>query len=67
MEDFSIKSDDDWEEVDKSEDGRTERLEDEPVEVDRPSSATDVQSIQSSGIIDMDGSHMSDSLMAKDW
>ncbi|PWY92115.1 LRP16 family protein [Aspergillus heteromorphus CBS 117.55] len=67
MEDFSIKSDDDWEEVDKSEDGRTEKLEDEPVEVDRPSSATDVQSIQSSGIIDMDGSHMSDSLLAKDW
>lgn len=74
IEDFSIKSDDDWEEVDKSEDGRTERLDDDPVEVDRPPSATDVQSVQSSGIIDMDGSQSSsdgilskDSLMTKDW
>ncbi|PYH48681.1 LRP16 family protein [Aspergillus saccharolyticus JOP 1030-1] len=73
IEDFSIRSDDDWEEVDKSEDGRTERLDDDPVEVDRPPSATDVQSVQSSGIIEMDGSQSSDgilskdSLMVKDW
>ncbi|RAK98216.1 macro domain-containing protein [Aspergillus ibericus CBS 121593] len=70
FEDFSIKSDDDWEEVDGSEDGRTEKLDDEPVQVDSPSSENDVQSVQSvqsSGIIEMDGSHMSDSLLAKDW
>ncbi|GKZ39113.1 hypothetical protein AbraIFM66950_011898 [Aspergillus brasiliensis] len=67
MEDFSIRSDDDWEEVDKSEDGRTEKLDDEPVEVDRPPSATDVQSVQSSGIIEMDGSNVSDNALAKDW
>ncbi|RAL11251.1 macro domain-containing protein [Aspergillus homomorphus CBS 101889] len=66
MEDFSIRSDDDWEEVHKSEDGRTERLDDDPVEVDRPPSATDVQSVQSSGIIDMDGSQSSDGILAKD-
>ena len=67
FEDFSIKSDDDWEEVDKSEDGRTEKLDDEPVQVDSPSSENDVQSVQSSGIIEMDDSHMSESLLAKDW
>ncbi|PWY80399.1 LRP16 family protein [Aspergillus sclerotioniger CBS 115572] len=67
FEDFSIKSDDDWEEVDKSEDGRTEKLDDEPVQVDSPPSENDVQSVQSSGIIEMDGSHMSESLLAKDW
>ncbi|KAL4878619.1 LRP16 family protein [Aspergillus karnatakaensis] len=46
------KSEDDWEEVNNSEAGRAETLEDDPVEIDRPSSATDVQSVQSSGIID---------------
>ncbi|KAL4865069.1 hypothetical protein BDV12DRAFT_175242 [Aspergillus spectabilis] len=46
------KSEDDWEEVNKSEAGRAERLDDDPVEIDRPSSAADVQSVQSSGIID---------------
>ncbi|KAE8351347.1 hypothetical protein BDV28DRAFT_21833 [Aspergillus coremiiformis] len=60
------KSEDDWEEVDKSEDGRTERLDDEPVEVDRPSSAADVQSVQSSGIIDMTDSQSTGSLLGKD-
>ncbi|KAE8367667.1 hypothetical protein BDV27DRAFT_66351 [Aspergillus caelatus] len=61
------RSEDDWEEVDKSEDGRTERLDDEPVEVDRPPSATDVQSVQSSGIIDMTDSQSTGSLLGKDW
>ncbi|KAE8380968.1 hypothetical protein BDV26DRAFT_256231 [Aspergillus bertholletiae] len=61
------KSEDDWEEVDKSEDGRTERLDDEPVEVDRPPSAADVQSVQSSGIIDMTDSQSTGSLLGKDW
>ncbi|KAL2855283.1 hypothetical protein BJY01DRAFT_9800 [Aspergillus pseudoustus] len=46
------KSEDEWEEVNKSEAGRTETLDEDPVEIDRPSSATDVQSVQSSGIID---------------
>ncbi|PLB33193.1 macro domain-containing protein [Aspergillus candidus] len=61
------RSEDDWEEVDKSEDGRTERLEDEPVQVDGPPSPTDVQSVQSSGIIDMDGSHSTEGSFAKDF
>ncbi|KAB8259118.1 hypothetical protein BDV32DRAFT_124577 [Aspergillus pseudonomiae] len=61
------KSEDDWEEVDKSEDGRTERLDDEPIEVDRPPSAADVQSVQSSGIIDMTDSQSTGSLLGKDW
>ncbi|KAF7589419.1 hypothetical protein BBP40_004323 [Aspergillus hancockii] len=61
------KSEDDWEEVDKSEDGRIERLDDEPVEIDRPPSVTDVQSVQSSGIIDMSDSHSTGSLLGKDW
>ncbi|KAE8146271.1 hypothetical protein BDV25DRAFT_162805 [Aspergillus avenaceus] len=60
------RSEDDWEEVDKSDDGRTEQLDDEPVEV-RPPSPTDVQSVQSSGIIDMVDSHSTGSLMGKDW
>ncbi|KAL2818908.1 hypothetical protein BJX63DRAFT_428980 [Aspergillus granulosus] len=46
------KSEDEWEEVNKFEAGQTETLDDDPVEIDRPSSATDVQSVQSSGIID---------------
>jgi hypothetical protein len=61
------KSEDDWEEVDKSEDGRTEGLDDEPVEIDRPPSVTDVQSVQSSGIIDMADSNSTESLLGKDW
>ncbi|KAB8230435.1 hypothetical protein BDV23DRAFT_156473 [Aspergillus alliaceus] len=61
------RSEDDWEEVDKSEDGRTERLDDEPVEVNRPPSAADVQSVQSSGIIDMTDSQSTGSLLGKDW
>ncbi|KAL4948989.1 hypothetical protein BDW69DRAFT_83439 [Aspergillus filifer] len=43
-----LKSEDEWEEVNKSE----AALDDEPVEVTRPSSATDVQSMQSSGTIE---------------
>ncbi|KAL2794485.1 hypothetical protein BJX66DRAFT_303577 [Aspergillus keveii] len=46
------KSEDEWEKVNESEAGRTETLDEDPVEIDRPSSATDVQSVQSSGIID---------------
>ncbi|KAL2861160.1 macro domain-containing protein [Aspergillus lucknowensis] len=46
------KSEDEWEEVNKPDTGRTETLDDDPVEIGRPSSATDVQSVQSSGIID---------------
>ncbi|PLB53382.1 protein LRP16 [Aspergillus steynii IBT 23096] len=69
--DISMKSDerseDDWEEVSQIDDGRTERLDDEPVEVGRPPSAGDVQSVQSSGIIDSTESHSSESLIGKDW
>ncbi|KAL4931053.1 macro domain-containing protein [Aspergillus undulatus] len=46
-----LKSEDEWEEVNKSEADRT-ALDDDPVEIDRPSSAADVQSMQSSGTID---------------
>jgi hypothetical protein len=46
------KSEDEWEKVNESEAGRTETLDEDPVEIDRPSSATDVQSVQSSGTID---------------
>ncbi|KAL3466219.1 hypothetical protein BJX64DRAFT_23689 [Aspergillus heterothallicus] len=46
------KSEDEWEKVNESEAGRTETLDEDPVEIDRPSSATDVHSVQSSGIID---------------
>ncbi|KKK15861.1 hypothetical protein P175DRAFT_0515633 [Aspergillus ochraceoroseus IBT 24754] len=60
------RSEDDWEEVDRSEDGRTEKLDDEPVEIDRPLSPTDVQSVQSSGIIDMVQSHSTDGFLEKD-
>ncbi|OJJ36519.1 hypothetical protein ASPWEDRAFT_108947 [Aspergillus wentii DTO 134E9] len=61
------KSEDDWEEVDKSEGSPIERLDDEPVEVDKAPSAADVQSVQSSGIIDMDESQSAESLLGKDW
>ncbi|KAL2834870.1 hypothetical protein BDW59DRAFT_136739 [Aspergillus cavernicola] len=61
------KSEDEWEEVKKSEAGRTETLDDDPIEVDFPSSATDVQSVQSSGIIDeMVDSHSTDGFLGKD-
>lgn len=50
------KSEDDWEEVDRSEGGPVENLDDEPVEVDKGPSPADVQSVQSSGIIDSDES-----------
>lgn len=70
-EDIIMKSDerseDDWEEVSQTDDGRTEKLDDEPVEVGRPPSAADVQSVQSSGIIDSTESHSSGSLLEKDW
>ncbi|KAL4921984.1 hypothetical protein BDW62DRAFT_99917 [Aspergillus aurantiobrunneus] len=55
------RSEDEWEEVNKSDAG------DEAVEVDRPSSATDVQSVQSSGIIDdMVHSQLTDGFLGKD-
>ncbi|KAL3482255.1 hypothetical protein BJX99DRAFT_217648 [Aspergillus californicus] len=61
------KSEDEWEEVNKFEAGRTETLEDDPVEIDRPSSANDVQSVQSSGIIDeMVYSQSTDGFLGKD-
>ncbi|KAL3496786.1 hypothetical protein BJX62DRAFT_192942 [Aspergillus germanicus] len=60
------KSEDEWEKVNESEAGRTETLDEDPVEIDRPSSATDVQSVQSSGIIDdMVHSQSTDSFL--DW
>ncbi|KAF9893179.1 O-acetyl-ADP-ribose deacetylase macrod1 [Aspergillus nanangensis] len=52
--------DDDWEEVDESDGARTETLDDEPVEIDSPSSATDVRSMQSSGIINAAGSELTE-------
>ncbi|KAI9367070.1 hypothetical protein BJX61DRAFT_530163 [Aspergillus egyptiacus] len=64
---FGERSEDEWEEVNKSDAGRTETLEDEPVEIGRPSSETDVQSVQSSGIIDeMVHSQSTDGLLGKD-
>ncbi|KAL5336117.1 hypothetical protein BJX70DRAFT_291475 [Aspergillus crustosus] len=61
------KSEDEWEQVHKSEAGRPDTLEDDPVEIDRPSSVTDVQSVQSSGIIDdMTHSQSTDDLLTKD-
>ncbi|GAQ04097.1 O-acetyl-ADP-ribose deacetylase MACROD1 [Aspergillus lentulus] len=61
------KSEDDWEEVDKSEGGPAERLDDEPVEIERAPSAADVQSVQSSGIIEEGASHPVENYLAKDW
>jgi hypothetical protein len=60
------KSEDEWEQVDRSE-GAEERLDDEPVEVDQAPSAADVQSVQSSGTIDMDESQPAESLLHRDW
>jgi O-acetyl-ADP-ribose deacetylase len=45
-----LRSEDDWEEVDTDDGGPVERLDDEPVEVGKAPSATDVQSVHSSGI-----------------
>lgn len=61
------KSEDDWEEVDKSEGVSTELLDDDPVEVDRASSAADVHSVQSSGILSTDGVRSVDNMLLKDW
>lgn len=62
------KSEDDWEEVDKADGGPEERLDDEPVEVGKAPSIADVQSVQSSGIIDLDEStHSVQSMLDKDW
>jgi len=77
------RSEDEWEEVNRSEDEgdkferlrrseieRSEETDDEPVEVDRASSAADVHSVQSSGILGMDGSHEYRSvgnMLEKDW
>ncbi|KAL5049257.1 hypothetical protein BDW71DRAFT_205004 [Aspergillus fruticulosus] len=52
-----LRSEDEWDAIEAAEarTGRftyTEALDAEPVEIDRPSSTTDVQSVQSSGIID---------------
>ncbi|KAL4809958.1 hypothetical protein BDV18DRAFT_129971 [Aspergillus unguis] len=61
------RSDEEWEEIKKLEDRRAESLDDEPVEVDRPASVTDVQSVQSSGIIDdMVHSQSTDGFLGKD-
>lgn len=61
------KSEDDWEEVDRSEGTPAERLDDEPVEVDRAPSAADVHSVQSSGILGTDEVHSVGNLLEKDW
>lgn len=78
------RSEDEWEEVNRSEDegdkferlrrseviDKSEETDDEPVEVDRASSAADVHSVQSSGILGMDGSHEYRSvgnMLEKDW
>ncbi|KAL2222643.1 LRP16 family protein [Thermoascus aurantiacus ATCC 26904] len=63
-----LKSEDEWEEVDKSEGGPIERLDDEPVEVAKAPTAADVQSVQSSGIIDFDEPASAESsMLVKDW
>ncbi|EYE91590.1 macro domain-containing protein [Aspergillus ruber CBS 135680] len=78
------RSEDEWEEVNRSEDegdkferlrsseviDKSEETDDEPVEVDRASSAADVHSVQSSGILGMDGSHEYrpvGNMLEKDW
>lgn len=60
------RSEDDWEEVDKTEGGPTERLDDEPIEIDR-ASAADVHSVQSSGIIERDDPQIAVNMLTKDW
>lgn len=67
-----LKSEDEWDAIEAAEAraGRftyTEALDAEPVEIDRPSSTTDVQSIQSSGIIDdMVHSQSTDGFLGKE-
>lgn len=65
------KSEDDWEEVDGSEGGppSIERLDDEPVQVDKVPSAVDVQSVQSSSsVADLEDEFRSpDNFLGKDW
>lgn len=54
--------------MDKSEGGPIERLDDEPVEVAKAPTAADVQSVQSSGIIDFDEPASAESsMLVKDW
>ncbi|KAJ5818101.1 O-acetyl-ADP-ribose deacetylase MACROD1 [Penicillium riverlandense] len=60
----ATKLDDDWEEVHRSEGEPAEMLDDEPVEIDKAPSAGDVQSVQSSGILD--GSE-TENRLGKDW
>ncbi|KAL4749903.1 hypothetical protein BDW72DRAFT_194370 [Aspergillus terricola var. indicus] len=67
-----LKSEDEWDSIEAAEarNGRftyTEALDSEPVEIDRPSPTTDVQSIQSSGIIDdLVHSQSTDGFLGKD-
>ncbi|KAJ5626221.1 O-acetyl-ADP-ribose deacetylase MACROD1 [Penicillium lagena] len=60
----TTKLEDDWEEVQRSEGEPVEMLDDEPVEIDKAPSAGDVQSVQSSGILD--GSE-TENRLGKDW
>lgn len=65
------KSEDDWEEVDKSE-CSVERLDDEPVKIDEALSTADADetqsaSAQASRIIALDESHTTENLLTKDW
>lgn len=61
------KSEDEWEEVDRSEGGPAEKLDDDPVEIDRAPSAADVHSVQSSGILGTDEVRSAASMLEKDW
>lgn len=54
------RSEDGWEDVD----GSIERLDDDPVEVDKEPSIADVQSVRSSSVDDV---HSVDNLLEKDW
>lgn len=60
------KSEDEWEDIKAVHGGPIESLHDDPVEVDRPSSATDVQSLHSSGLDDMVHSQSTDGFLGKD-
>ncbi|RDW86909.1 macro domain-containing protein [Aspergillus mulundensis] len=65
-----LRSEDEWDAIEEAEARNAryaESLEADPVEIDRPSSPTDVQSVQSSGIIDdMVHSQSTDGLLGKD-
>ncbi|KAL4998282.1 hypothetical protein BDV10DRAFT_185325 [Aspergillus recurvatus] len=67
-----LRSEDEWDAIEAAEarTGRfnyTEALDAEPVEIDRPSSTTDVQSVQSSGILDdLVQSQSTDGFLGKD-